>query len=79
MNTTNTTGAAILRRSPIPPALRTAINRLAHEQAIQWEMTQRQALMRQAQGLWGAGAGAEAIEARLRQADAVERLRTVAS
>lgn len=62
-----------MRRRPLPPALRTVINRLAHEQAIQWERCQRDTLTRQAQGLWGAGAGLDAIEAKLRQADAVER------
>ena len=66
------------KRQALPPALRTTINRMAHEQAVLWEMTQRRKLTEQAQGMWGAGAAAEAIEGKLRQAEAVERLREVA-
>lgn len=77
MNMTKKIATIKPHRRALPPALRTAINRMAHEQAVRWEMTQRATLTQQALGLWSAGAGVEAIEARLRQSEAVERLREV--
>ena len=66
-----------MKRTKLPPALRSTINRTAHELAGQYEIRQRRELTDNALKQWQAGASVEAIVQAIHRQGAVERLKDV--
>ena len=67
-----------MKRTTLPPGLRSIINRAAHDLAGLHEMRQRRELTNNALKQWHAGASVEAIAQAIQRQQAVARLQDVA-
>lgn len=67
-----------MKRTTLPPALRSIINRAAHDLAGLHEVRQRRELTNNALKQWQAGASVEAVAQTIQRQQAVARLQDVA-